>query len=59
MGPRKSSTAQRHRELLDRLDTAGVLEALVTADEPTAIGAGVVRLARLAAGEGRGRPVPA
>lgn len=51
--------AQRHREVVDGLEAGSALEALAAADEPTAIGAAVVRLARIAAGEGRGRPVPA
>ncbi len=44
--------APRHRKLVDGLEAGNVLEALATSDEPTAIGAGVVRLAQIMARTG-------
>jgi hypothetical protein len=47
--------AERHAELLERAGVGSALRVLVMTDEPTAIAAGVVRLAHLAARETEGR----
>jgi hypothetical protein len=47
--------AERHGELVRRAEIDRKLDVLVTADDPTAIAAGIVRLAHLAARETEGR----